>query len=116
MTHFHAYDELTWPEVHALARRTPMVLPLGTGYPLDRLADALGNPPDIYLLPAFPYGWQGSGLCVSEIILERYLSNIITSLRDDGFINCLVLLPPGLNLTLPVQWLALPKQPSNKIS
>lgn len=109
MTQFLAYDDLTWPEVRALPRHTPMVLPLGTGYPLNQLADALGNPPVIYVLPAFPFGWQGSGLSVSEPLLEGYVANIIASLRDDGFINNLVLLPPGLNLHLSVPWIALPQ-------
>lgn len=110
MTEFHPYDELTWPEVKSLPRHTPMVLPLGTGYPTNQLADALGYPPQAYLLPAFPFGWQGSGLAVSEENLARYLTNIICSLRDDGFINTLVLVPPGLNLNLSLPWIALPQQ------
>lgn len=109
MTLFHPYDELTWPEVKSLSRNTPIVLHLGTGYPGHLIADALGNPSDAYLLPPFPYGWQGSGLVVPEAILERYLSNIISGLRDDGFVNTLVVLPPGLNLDLAVPWIALPK-------
>ena len=32
MTHFFPYDELTWPEVAALRRDTPLVIPLGEGY------------------------------------------------------------------------------------
>jgi creatinine amidohydrolase len=110
MTVFHQYDELTWPEVQALPRNTPIVLPLGKNYPLDKLSEALGNPSNAYLLPSFPYGWQGSGLSVPEAILDRYLTNILSGLRDDGFINCLVLIPPGLNLKLPVSWIALPQQ------
>jgi creatinine amidohydrolase len=113
MTEFHAYDELTWPEVRSLARQVPMILPLGAGYSMDQLADALGNPLDVYLLPAFPFGWQGSCLSLSESHLERYLSNIISGLRDDGFINTLVLVPPGLNLSLPVPWIALPQHSEN---
>jgi creatinine amidohydrolase len=113
MTEFHPYDELTWPEVQSLPRHTSMVLPLGIGFPLDRLAEALGNPPSVYLLPPFPYGWQGSGLAVSETCLERYLTNIISGLRDDGFINTLILIPQGLNLNLPVPWIALPKSCAN---
>jgi creatinine amidohydrolase len=109
MTEFHQYDELTWPEVQSLPRHKPMVLPLGRGYPTDRLADALGNPTEAYLLPQFPYGWQGSGLAVPEAILERYLTNIISGLRDDGFLNTLILLPPGLNLNLSTPWIALPQ-------
>jgi creatinine amidohydrolase len=109
MTEFLPYDELTWPEVNSLARHTPIVLSLGIGYPLDRLAEALGNPPAVYLLPPFPYGWQGSGLVVSETCLERYLTNIISGLRDDGFINSLVIIPQGLNLNLSTPWIALPQ-------
>ena len=116
MTVFHAYDELTWPEVRSLPRQVPMILPLGAGYSMDQLADALGNPLDVYLLPAFPFGWQGSCLSISESHLERYLSNIISGLRDDGFINTLVLVPPGLNLSLPVPWIALPQHSVNIIN
>jgi creatinine amidohydrolase len=109
MTEFLPYDELTWPEVRATPRHTPMVLPLGIGYPLDRLAEALGNPPAVYLLPPFPYGWQGSGLAIIETCLEHYLINIISGLRDDGFINSVVLIPQGLNLNLSTPWIALPQ-------
>ncbi len=62
----------------------------------------------VYVLPAFPYGCQGSGLVVSEACLERYLTNIIDSLRDDGFSNTLIVTPPGLNLHLDVPLIALP--------
>lgn len=114
MTEFHFYDELTWPEVQALPRNMPFVLPLGAGYTMERLADSFGNPPDIYLLPAFPYGWQGCGLAISDSILGRYLSNIIYGLWDDGFKNTLVLVPPGLNLPMDVPWIALPQNNINK--
>jgi len=110
MTIFHAYDELTWPEVRSLPRNIPIILPLGGGYSIERVADALNNPPEIYLLPRFPYGWLGSGLSVSDQALERYLSNIITSLRDDGFNNTLIVIPPGLNLSISVPWIALPQE------
>ncbi len=107
MTEFRQYDELTWPEVKALPKHTPMVLTLGRGFPLDLIADALGNPTAVFLLPPFPYGWQGSGLAVSESILEGYLTNIISGLRDDGFLNTLIVLPPGLNLNPTQPWIAL---------
>lgn len=114
MTEFRQYDELTWPEVQSLPRHTPMVLPVGTGFPLDRLADALKDPPIAYLLPSFPFGWQGSGLTVNEENLESYLTNILSGLRDDGFINSLVLLPTGLNLNLSIPWIALPQNNENR--
>lgn len=109
MTEFHLYDELTWPEVKALPRHTPMVLPLGSGYSTSQLADALGSPSLVYLLPSFPFGWQGSGLAVSESRLESYLTNILSGLRDDGFTNILLVIPPGLNLNLTIHWIALPQ-------
>lgn len=114
MTQFLPYDELTWPEVRLLPRHTPLVLPLGSGYPLDRLAEALHDSPSIYMLPAFPFGWLGSGLAVPEPILEKYLTNLISSLRDDGFINSLVLIPQGLNLSVQAPWIALPQNHANK--
>jgi creatinine amidohydrolase len=113
MTTFHQYDELTWPEVQSLPRHTPMVLPLGSGYSMEKLAEALGNPREAYLLPPFPYGWQGSGLAVSENILKHYITNLISGLRDDGFSNCLVLIPPGLNLEFSIPWIALPQESSS---
>ena len=36
MTVFFQYDTLTWPEVAALPRDIPLILPLGEGYALDR--------------------------------------------------------------------------------
>jgi creatinine amidohydrolase len=109
MTEFHAYDELTWPEVHSLSRTTPIALPLGTGYSMDRMAEAFGNPTDIYLLPSFPFGWQGSGLTIRENYLVGYLTNLVNSLKDDGFSNILVVMPQGLNLSLQIPWIALPQ-------
>jgi len=109
MTNFIAYEELTWPEVKSLSRNTPIVLTLGTGYPSDLIADALGNPEYIYTWPFFPFGWEGSGLPVSESNLAAYLSNIISSLRDDGFTHPMVVLPQGLNLELAIPWIALPR-------
>ncbi len=109
MTEVHQYDELTWPEVKALPRGIPLVLPLGTGYPATLIAQALNDPQNVYMLPPFPFGWQGSGLPVAENILARYLSNLVDSLRDDGFSNLLVVTPPGINLSLPIPWIALPQ-------
>lgn len=100
MTDFFHFDTLTWPEVAALRRDLPLVLPLGAGYSLDRLAEALGAPERIALLPAFPYGWRGSGLEVAETLLAAYISNLLDSLRDDGFSQVYVLTPQGVNLGL----------------
>jgi creatinine amidohydrolase len=107
MTSFLPYDELTWPEVKSLPRNIPMVLPLGNGYSMERLAEALGNPQTIYLLPTFPFGWEGSGITVSRAAIGHCLTNLIGSLWDDGFSNSMVLLPQGINLHLEVPWIAL---------
>ncbi|MCJ7432425.1 MAG: creatininase family protein [Anaerolineales bacterium] len=94
---FFNFDELTWPEVAELPRDTPLVLPLGSGYNLDLLADQLSNPPRIGLLPAFPFGWRGSGLELPEPILFQYISNLLNSLRDDGFTRTYCLTPQGFD-------------------
>ena len=44
---FFLYEEMTWDAVAELPRDTPLVLPLGSGYNLDLLANQLSNPPRI---------------------------------------------------------------------
>ena len=100
MTDFFAYEELTWPEVAALPRDLPLVLPLGDGYHLEALASALGNPSRVGILPKFPYGWLGSGLVVPEQVLRSYIANLLDSLRDDGFTRVFAVTPKGLELGL----------------
>jgi creatinine amidohydrolase len=115
MTRFFPYEDLTWPEVQGLPRDMPLVLPLGGGYELNLLAEALGNPESIGLLPAFPFGWAGSGLCLDERLLGAYISNLLDSLQDQGFSRVWALVPPGLNLGLGPRQIALPapdSQPS----
>src|SRR5687767_7084394 len=105
MTIFFRYDEMTWDAVAALPRDTPLILPLGSGYDpstslrtgLDLLASQLSNPPRIGLLPAFPFGWRGSGLEIPEPILFQYISNLLDSLRDDGFSRVHCLAPAGID-------------------
>ena len=108
MTTFLPFSDLTWPEVAALPRDLPLVIPLGEGYDLQRLAGALGNPPESGLLPALPYGWRGSGLEAPPVLLATLLANLLESLRDDGFSRVYALTPQGLNLGLGAQALALP--------
>jgi creatinine amidohydrolase len=79
------YAELTWPEVEALPRDTPLVIPLGAGFDLQQLAQQLGNPSRTGLLPAFPFGWPGSAIEVPRILLGRYVGNLLGSLQQQGF-------------------------------
>ncbi len=94
---FFNYDEMTWKAVEDLPRNTPLVLPLGSSYNLSLLADQLSNPPQIGLLPAFPFGWRGSGLTLPESIFFQYIANLLNSLRDDGFTRVYCLMPQGLD-------------------
>ena len=108
MTDFFAFDELTWPEVAALPRNVPLIIPVGEGYDLARLAEALGNPDRAGILPPVPYGFPGSGLVASTEPFARMLGNLLHSLQDDGFSNVFALQPQHLDLGLGsrsiVQW------------
>ena len=111
MTEFFDYEQLTWPDVAGLSRDTPLVIPLGVGYPLDKLAGALGKPHQIGLLPPLPFGWPGSGLTVPAHTIRTILSNLMDSLRDDGFSRVYTLSPQGMNLKLGASGIALPIMP-----
>ena len=102
------YDEFTWPELFALPRNIPLIVPLGEGYDMDLLSSALGDPEDIVFLPPFPFGWVGSGLEVSEGVLAQYITNLIDSLRDDGFQQVYALTPQGTKLNLSERQINLP--------
>lgn len=108
MTSFLAIADLTWPEAAQLPRDLPLVIPLGEGYNKGRLAEALGSPPQIGLLPAIPFGWRGSGLAVPEAAFAPLMANLLASLRDDGFARVYTFTPQGLDLKLGTQRLAQP--------
>ncbi len=108
MTHFFAFDELTWPEVQSLPRDTPLVLPLGAGYSRRLLASALSQPERAGLLPPIPFGWRGSLLAVDDDVFGPLVANLLDSLREDGFSRVYALLPPGLNLGLGESKIVLP--------
>ena len=96
-TSYFNYDELAWDAVTELPRNTPLILPLGSGYNLDMLADQLGSPSRIGILPAFPFGWRGSGLELPEPIFFQFITNLLDSLRDDGFTQVYCLAPQGID-------------------
>jgi creatinine amidohydrolase len=114
MTTFFPYEHLTWPEVAALPRNTPLVIPLGN-FPDAKLhaylAEALGQPERTGLLPAIPYGWPGSGLAVPEQILTAFAQNLLDSLADDGFSRVYALTPQDLRLGLGSRQLVFPGLP-----
>ena len=94
---FFNFDAMTWDAVAELPRDVPLILPLGSGYDLDLLADQLGNPPRIGILPAIPFGWRGSGIEVPEAIMIQVIVNLLDSLRDDGFSRVYCLAPQGID-------------------
>jgi len=85
MTEFFLFDELTFPEVAALPRETPLILPLGSGYDQDTLAASLGNPERIGVFPAPPFGWMGSGLDTPKPVFSAMVRNLIGNMTEDGF-------------------------------
>ncbi len=108
MTKFFAYENCTFPQINALERDTPLVIPLGSGFDLDRLASAFSRPPSIGLLPEIPFGWRGSGLPVPEQILRTLLINLVESLRQDGFSRVHVLTAQEIGLELGPAGISLP--------
>jgi creatinine amidohydrolase len=100
MTELFAYADLTFPEIAALPRDCPLVIPLGEGYDLKLLASACGQPSKVGLLPPVPYGWAGSGLCLPEHLMSALLANLVDSLRQDGFSRVYALTPQEINLGL----------------
>ncbi len=94
---FFNFDAMTWDAVAELPRDVPLVLPLGSDYDLNLLADQLGNPPRVGILPAIPFGWRGSGIEVPDAIMIQVIMNLLDSLRDDGFSRVYCLAPQGID-------------------
>ena len=92
-THFFAFDELTYPEIAALPRDLPLVLPLGAGYDLAALDALLEDPPETALLPALPFGWRGSGLETPAPVISAVVRNLINNMLEDGFRRVYALTP-----------------------
>jgi creatinine amidohydrolase len=102
------FDELTWPEIAALPRDTPLVLPFGRLPNLQIIYSLLQTSVPVGLLPSIPFGWPGSGLEVPGTIFESVLSSLASNLLEDGFTNLHLLLPPGLKLDIDISKLYFP--------
>jgi creatinine amidohydrolase len=105
MSEFFAFDELTWPEVEALTRQTPLALPSGHINEMDieeQISNLLVDNQRVGLLPALPFGWERSGLPVEPGLLETCRRNLHACLQEDGFERTLTLAPvPQDNLQFP---------------
>jgi creatinine amidohydrolase len=91
-------DELTWPEISALPREMPLVLPLGNLLDMETISTLFQTDQSIGMLPAIPYGWQGSGLAVPAEIFDTVMRNLVSNLLEDGFTNVHVLVPSDVHL------------------
>lgn len=100
MTEVFHYENLTWPEVAALDRETPLIIPVGLGYSDSAIARSLGNPYKLGILPAIPFGWQGSSPSVIADTFHSLVSNLYTNLQEDGFTNVHVIFPEDISLGL----------------
>jgi creatinine amidohydrolase len=109
------YEHLTWTEVAALPRDLPLVLPLGTFDP-QTIATALPVA-DFCLLPALPYGWEGSLINVGETLLRQVVAGILSAPQEEGFTNLIVVHAGDENLLLPgVQTLQLAALPAPTVT
>jgi creatinine amidohydrolase len=84
-----AYAELTWPEVEALPRQAPVLIPLGQrAYDLEAVSRRLRRE-TLITLPSVPYGFAQPGalgaLAVGTGLLGRVLAGIARELSAQGF-------------------------------
>src|SRR5262245_61390698 len=84
------YENLTWPEVAALPRDLPLVLPLGDGFTDDAIAAAIGA--DTFAtLPSLLYGGSGSIVSAPPEMLHRVVTGIFSGPREKGFTRLYVI-------------------------
>jgi creatinine amidohydrolase len=92
------FDEITWPEVSALPRETPLILPLGRQPDQKIISELLQSSIPVGLLPPIPFGWSGSGLDVPVAIFNAVVRNLLGNLLEDGFTGVHVLVPADIDL------------------
>jgi creatinine amidohydrolase len=94
------YEELTFPEVDALPRDTPLLIPLGDAHDCDwddvidrvQAKTRSASPLDrVCVFPAIPYGFRGSSLEVDRAVFKRVIQSLAATLKDDGFTNVFVI-------------------------
>ena len=94
MTAIIRYENLTYPEVDALPRDIPIVIPLGEVDDWDRLIKRVEHhtrstsaPDRVCVFPAIPFGFEGSSLVVTRKLFKRVIDSLVASITEDGFTN-----------------------------
>jgi creatinine amidohydrolase len=93
------FDEMTWPEIAALPRDTPLILPLGSQPDPGIISKLFHLHQSIGMLPAIPFGWPGSALPVPAELFSTLVRNLVSNLLEDSFTHVQVLVPPGVRLS-----------------
>lgn len=110
MPGYFRFEELTWPEVAALPRETPLVLPLDSMAEPDSTSSLLKATQPVGILPVIPFGWKGSRLEVPDQVFIALIHNLLGNLMEDGFTSVQVLTPPGLDLEPGIPTVELPRK------
>jgi len=101
MTDIIRYENLTFPEVDALPRDIPIVIPLGEVTDADlikrvqRQSRSISEPDRICMFPSVPFGFEGSTLAVDRKLFKRVIDSLIASIEEDGFTNVKVIKHPS---------------------
>ena len=97
MTNIIRYENLTFPEVDALPRDIPIVIPLGEITDADlikrvqRHRRSASQPDCLCVFPSVPFGFEGSALAVDRKLFKRVIDSLVASIEEDGFTNATVL-------------------------
>lgn len=93
------YENLTFPEVAALPRDIPIVIPLGDidhDTLVKRVQRQTRAASDrICLFPALPFGFEGSPLVVARKLFKRVVDSLVASIEEDGFTNVMAVKHPS---------------------
>jgi creatinine amidohydrolase len=97
MTDIIRYENLTFPEVDALPRDIPIVIPLGEMMDADlikrvqRQTRSVSAPDRICVFPNVPFGFEGSAYVVDRKLFKRVIDSLVASIEEDGFTNVKVI-------------------------
>jgi creatinine amidohydrolase len=97
MTDIIRYENLTFPEVDALPRDIPIVIPLGEMTDdellkrIQRQPRSISDPDRICIFPSVPFGFEGSEFAVDRKLFKRVIDSLVASIKEDGFTNVRVI-------------------------